>query len=829
MAEPSSPATQPPHIPKPRGLEARMNRWFSAIAVWSARHPYRVMLGALVLVLAGLYGASLTRQDNSLDAYFMENDASYKFYKDYIEEFSSDEVIYLLYDAPGTQYGPFDLEVMKKIGALTEALEREVPFTRKVTSLANAEFIEAQGDDIQIRALMSDFPKTQEELLKKRKIALSKPLYVNAIVSPDGKYGAVIVEMTRNSTDTIDKLRHDPNGGDGLPNLYPQVPDKKMREILARPEFQGIRFWISGDVPMNTAYNELIGKDIGNVTVITFLLVGLMSMVFLGVRATGLLAPLLVVLLSLITTLGFMGFTGLKINLFFLMIPTLICAMGVAQCIHILLTWQHQKAVETNAVEAVRQTMLRIGVPCLLVAVTDALGFLGMAVSELRALSEMAWYSAVGVMMTFVFALTLLFAISARVKRPVGIARQTRAVQWLGGVMARLAEFNLKYRRSVLVGSLLILALALTGMSKLRVDFNFLEEFKPDIEWRQHTEVINDVMGGILSVVYVFESGQTDGVKNLALLRQVEALQKVAETMPVAQDSVSVVDILKELNQAFNGGDPAFYRLPDDEQTLAQLLLVYELSGGKEMNDVLNLDRSKTALQVRLKLVAASEVREFVEAMDHYVQAHKVPGVNVEVSGVGLLWVQMAQYISDTQIQSYLITFLTIAAFMIVAFGSVRLGLLAMLLNIFPIVLTMGLMGFMDWHLDYFRLLLATIAIGIAIDDTMHFVAAFKYEFDRCGRYDEALRRSMVEIGPAMVAMTAILLVAFSSYHASSMAIVASFGTLLTFCLGMAVVADLMLMPALLLWLKPLGPERGATAPAPDTDLDSPAIRPETV
>jgi predicted RND superfamily exporter protein len=259
---------------------------------------------------------------------------------------------------------------------------------------------------------------------------------------------------------------------------------------------------------------------------------------------------------------------------------------------------------------------------------------------------------------------------------------------------------------------------------------------------------------------------------------------------------------------AFHGGDRAWYRLPDDQETLAQLLLVYELSGGKEMNDVLNLDRSKTALQVRLQLVAASEVRDFLESMDHYLVAHPPKVAKVEITGIGLLWVRMAEYISDTQLQAYAITFAAIALFMVLTFGSVRLGLLAMVPNLFPIVMILGIMGWLGWTLDYFRLLLATIAIGIAVDDTIHFVSSYKREFEHCGRYEEALRRTMPEVGPAMFAMTIILVVAFSSYHASSMAIVASFGTLLTVTIGTAVLADLFLMPGLLMTFRPFGPER---------------------
>jgi uncharacterized protein len=796
------------HARRFKGLQGALDRAFSHIAVWSGRHTGWVLGMAFVLLLVGVYGASTVRMDNSLDSYFDETDPAFQHYKNYIQEFSSDEVIYLLYSVPGREHGPFDLNVMKQIDRLTRAIEAEVPFVRKVTSLTNVEFIEADGDFIEIHALMEDFPEAQSELLRLRDLAVSKPLYVGSVVSKDATHAAVVVEMSRTSTDPVERLRLDPQGGDDLPNLYPQAPDDKVRKILARPEYQGIDFKISGDVPMNSAYNVLMGRDIANLTMLTLVLVGVMSVFFLGVRPTSLFAPLIVVVLSLVLTLGFMGFMGWKVTLFFLMVPTLLCAMGVAQAVHVLLAWQHNRAVEPDRIEAVRRTIMKVGTPCLLVAGTDAIGFAGMGVSHLRSLDEMSKYAAFGVMMTFVLTLTLLIAFAARSTGASKHPRPAPAIRWLDGAMPKLVAFNLKHYKTVLVVFAAILAVAATGIAKLKVDFNFLTEFKPHIEWRQHSQYINDNMGGLLSVVYLFDTGKPDGIKDVELLREIEGLQKVAESQPVAQDSVSVVDIVKELNQAFHGGDPSYYRLPEDRETLSQLLLVYELSGGKEMNDVLNLDRSKTALQVRLKLVASSEVRAFMGKLDEYLEAHPLKAAKVEVSGIGYLWVKIAQYVSDTQLKGYALTFGLIMVTMMLAFGSIRLGMLAMVPNLFPIALVLGCMGWLGWHLDYYRLLLATIAIGIAVDDTIHFNSCYKREFEHCGRYREALARTLPQVGAAMVSMTAILVVAMSAYYASSLAIIASFGFLLTLTIAAAAVCDLLLMPGLLLWLKPFGAER---------------------
>lgn len=799
------------------GLQAVLDRGFARLATWCVRHT-RWVIGLSVLALAaGVFGAAQVRQDNSLDAYFNEEDTSYAFYKEYIEEFSSDEVIFLLYDAPDAEHGPFDLNVMRQIGQLTDALESEVPFVRKVTSLANVEFIESDGDTVEIHALLSDFPDTQEALLHTRDVALSKPLYVDAIVSRDGRYAAVIVEMSRTSTDPIERLRHDADRGDALDNLYPQVPDRVMREILQRPEYQGIRFWISGDVPMNSAYNHVLTADTTVITLVSLALVVLVSAIFFKNRWLGLFAPLAVVLLSLALMLGLMGLMGWRINLFFMMIPTLLCAVGVAQSMHVLHAWQQYRARTDNAADAVRMAIEKVATPCLLAAVTTAVGFLGMAVSNLRAIRELSWYSAFGVMCTFVLTLTLLIVLAARSKPSTQTQLREHAPQGaMHRMIDRIVDINLTRPALMLVifGALLIGSGV--GLSRLKVDFNFLEEFKPSHEWRAHTEFMNDAMGGLLSVVYLFDTGTSDGIKNLELLREVEALQTVAESQDVVQDSISVVDILKELHQAFHGGDPAYYRLPEDADMLAQLLLVYELSGGKEMNDVLNLDRSKTALQIRLKLVAASEVRVLLEHIDTHLRDHPVTTAQVEISGIGLLWVRMAQYITSTQIQGYAVVFILITLMMIVAFGSVKIGLLGMIPNLFPIVVALGVMGWVGWHLDYLRLLLATIAISIALDDTIHMLARLRTEFAECGRYRLAVRRALHAVGPPIIATTAVLVSAVSAYLLSSMAILTSFGVLLALTMIVALLADLFLLPALVLKLQPFGPEH---TEAPDADL----------
>jgi predicted RND superfamily exporter protein len=171
------------------------------------------------------------------------------------------------------------------------------------------------------------------------------------------------------------------------------------------------------------------------------------------------------------------------------------------------------------------------------------------------------------------------------------------------------------------------------------------------------------------------------------------------------------------------------------------------------------------------------------------------------------MWVKMGEYIADTQLIGYSLIFVMVAGFLCLAFGSVKVGMLAMIPNLAPVVVVLGLMGWLGIHLDYMKLLLATIAIGIAVDDTLHLVIRFRRCFMASGNYRTALADSMRDVGPALVITTIILLGAFSCYLLSQLAIISSFGVLLGVAISVALLADMLFMPALLLITKPFGPE----------------------
>ncbi len=802
----------------------RLNEAFAAVAGWSFDHRWWV-LGACLLLLAGsLAAASKARIDNSYEAYFDPDDPAFTAYEQFRYDFGSDEVSYILYEAPSFEHGPWNLEVMRKIERLTGALEDEVPFVYEVTTLANAELTEGVADGIEIHELRDDFPETQEELLAWREKYMAKPMLVGGIVSADAEWAAIIIEMDLSSTDPLDEIRLDPEGGDGLDNLYPQVTDVKIEEILARPEYEGLRFYHSGDVPLNAAYNNIIGEESGTLDGAASLVIAALLLLFFR-SFVAVIGPLVVVQASVLLCVAFVSLLGWKLDLSFGTVPTLLTALGVAHSVHILSEFRARFAELRDRREALVQTLYLVGTPCLLTSLTTAAGFLSMSFVPIKSIAHMAVYSAFGVLAAFVFSLTLLMALLSFGRRtPRREASEAERMRAKGGrrmnaALLAVAEFDVRHRVPILAGFAALFLFSIAGMTRLIVDSNWLDDFSYDVPLKAVTEKVDEVMGGVTNVIYLFDAGAPDAIKEPAVLREMDRVQTFADEQGwLVRKTYSIVDILKDLNQAFHEGDPAWHRVPETRQLVAQYLLLYEMSGGEETEEYVSSDFSRASLELRLALAPTSRTAELVELIDSELRREPLEQTRVSLTGIGALWLKLMDYIVSSQIQGFLIAFGVIAAMMCLLFRSFKTGLISMVPNLSPVILTLGLMGWTGIPLDYNKIMIAAVAIGIAVDDTIHLLSRYHHEFRLSGDYRRALAAAVEDVGRALFITSAALVCGFMVFTFSVMDSTATFGVLLAWTITVALVADFLLMPALVLTFHPFGPE-GSRAPIPEEEI----------
>ena len=415
----------------------------------------------------------------------------------------------------------------------------------------------------------------------------------------------------------------------------------------------------------------------------------------------------------------------------------------MAEAVHILIEFRSLFQRLGDRREAIVQSLYLIGAPCLLTSLTTAVGFLALQVSPILAIAHMAVYSAVGVVLAFALTMMLvpaLVSFGPRMPSARNAARDSaHGGAWLLRGLRAVAAWNVRHRRAVLVGFAATAVLSMIGIARLRVDSNWLDDFSDRVPLKAATSRIDQVMGGMANLVYVFDTGAEDGIRDPAVLRAIESLQREAERDPLVRKAYSIADIVKDLNQSFHDGDPAYYAIPDSRELVSQLLLLYETSGGDQVEEWATTDFARANLELRLGIAPVSHTARFVENLGRYLAAHPTPGIEVKLTGIGALWLELLHYIVASEIESFLFAFALIGAMMCFIFRSFRTGLLSMVPNVWPILLTLGGMGWSGIPLDYNKVMIATVAMGIAVDDTIHFVSRYHHEFEESGSYAEAL------------------------------------------------------------------------------------------
>lgn len=808
---------------------ARLSRTFGSLAGWSFDHRWWVVLFSIAFVTGSLALASNVRIDSSFASYFDPMDPTYRSYETFREDFGSDEISYILYEAPGAEFGPWNIEIMRKIVDLTEVLEDEVPFAYEVLSIANAELMVGNDDGVEIRQLRDVFPESQEGLLQLRSSYLEKPMMVGGILSADAQFGAIVIEMDLSSTDPLEDIRLDPEGGDGLGNLYPQATSRSITEILARPEYSDIQFYHSGDVPLNAFYNEIVGEESAFLNSVTVLVIAAILLFFFR-SIPGALAPILVVQMSVISTVAFIVLVGWQLDLSFGSVPTLLTTIGVAHSVHILSEFRRSFLRLGDRREALVQTMHLVGVPCLLTSLTTAMGFIAMSSVPIVSIAHMGVYSAFSCLIAFLLSITVLSALLSfgRRTRTAHMAETTRSthkstsptsasptgqssVEELSDRFLRsVHDFVVRARRPILITSLAIFLASAIGITQLVAESNWFNDFSDSVPVKADTLRIDETMGGLSNLILIFDVGESGSIIEPAAMREIDRIQAWANQEDLVRKSYSITDIIKDLNQTFHGNDPDYYTIPESRELIAQYLILYESAGGDEAFELLSSDYQRAQLELRLGMSSTAEVVLLKDRIENELALHPLTESTLEVTGVAALWLKLIDLIVTSQAQGFLVAFVTIAALMCALLGSVKTGLICMVPNLVPVFLTLGAMGWLEIPLDYSKVFIAAVAMGIAVDDTIHLVLRFRHEFSLCGQYSKALRAALVDVGRALVITSIALIAGFQVLQLSAMDSSATQGILLSTTILAALIADFLLMPALILTFKPFGPERAA-------------------
>jgi hypothetical protein len=745
----------------------------------------RYWILAAVGIITVFLGAFSLRIDLNQrpDELMFRDDPDYPRLQAFFEEFGYDEMVAAAFAADNV----LDPETLRSVQEITEELSRIEGITR-VLSIGNAQDVFEEDGSLVVAPLLRRLPEgpVDQEVLKKR--ISQNPLYSDLLVSEDNRIALfditldakLRVEERDAVLKAIDAVFSEK--GNGNPHYMAGSP-------IGRSElFRCMRRDFSTLLPMGI-----------------FLLIVAMYLIFRNYLC--ILLPFVAVSLSVVWTFGTMCLAGTELNFFSVLIPTILFIVGTSDCIHILSQYQDCRKTCSSKSEAVSRTIQLMLVPCFLTSLTTMIGFLSLTASRIEALRLFGIFCAAGMGFAYLLSVTLL---------PIGLSigdtrqfslRKPPSEAFLG-ILRAVHRFNLKRTRLLLPLFLILFLLAAFGASRLHVETDPAKFFGKNIRVVTDMVFIEQKLGGFIPFFVVIEGQEQDRIKDPLLLDKVDRLGAFIRKQPGVDKVVSGTDLIKYMNFRLQGSDPSAYKIPRDPNAVAELLLMASMSDDSGLiARFFTEDYSKACLAIRFRHHDFDSYQKLMNSILPYLQAEflTVHAVKTYVTGTNMMLANTLMPFLQGLNQGIVFAGASIFALMIFLYRSLRMGIISMLANVVPITITFGFMGLFGISLNFATAPLASIALGLAIDDTIHFLSRFRREFSSGEDYEAAIIRTMESVGKPIVTTSLILTAGFLIFLLSNFQYTRNMGMLISFTVVSALLGDLILLPVLLLVLKPLG------------------------
>ncbi|OHB25375.1 MAG: hypothetical protein A2X84_09110 [Desulfuromonadaceae bacterium GWC2_58_13] len=741
-------------------------------------YPKAIVSVLGILTVLGGVGYSRLPIETSVESLIIENDPDLLFYEKFKSQFGEDEFLVVAFAGPEI----FSASTLAWIAEKNEELEG-IKEVREVVSLTTVEDIVGSDYDFIIRPLVEKIPETPEGFLHIRQRALDNPLIRGSLISNDGRASLFLIRTVPHPGDETYDAR-----------LIEQVTSHFQQDVEMP---SGLEWHLAGWLVTDVNMAGYMNRDMVIFMPITYLLLIVLLWFFLR-NGYAVCISVLNISLCLIWTMAFLYLVGGAMSPMTSILSPLMMALALSDSVHIFSDFLKQERSAGNVVETMGKTLERLTVPCFLTSLTTAIGFASLAVSDIPPIRHFGLAAACGMMAEFVLSITVLPLGIWFLRRRPGLLKK-RAGSYAGGYFggAVLKRLVSRYPLYVLVVSAVLVVLAIVGITRLQVETNLIEYFKKDSTVYQDTHFVDEHLGGVNTLEVSFLSSEPDAFKDPVNLQILEEVAVYLESQPDISRSTTVADFLKQMNRAFHGERKEAYTLPDSREMVAQYLLLYD---GDELVNFIDSDYRWARLSAQISEHSSSVLKRRIEDLQIFLRNRFAgSGLEIVVTGKTSLVNKLVQNIVDSQVQSLALACGVIFAILLGVFRSLSLGLLSLVPNILPIVFNLGLMGWLGIPLNTATAIISAVAIGIAVDDTIHFI--HQYQEDRrsgMGRHPAVLA-ALEKKGGAIVTTSLILMGGFGVLVLSSFVPTIQFGFLCSMVMLLALVCDLLVLPAMMM------------------------------
>jgi uncharacterized protein len=790
----------------------------SVVAFCDAVYDNAIISALLLAALVALPISQVPnlKRDGSIEAFLKSDDPSLLAYNEFRHQFGQDGEIVIGIQSEDIFSQPF----LKKLTELHKEIERNVPYIEDMTSLYNARDVKGNDHDFVVEDLLLHWPQSSTELNALKQKVLAKQVYRDLLINKDGNFTTITIKPDRFSAEK--------QGGNTLEHFVESIDPESLnaeagkraflsakevgqmvgevQKIVAKYEAPDFRVHVSGSPTASSTIVKLLLGDMSKYMLFSVGAILVLIVLFTHRLISALLATIIIAL-TLFTTFGLMAASDVAIKPPTQVLLSIILVASICELIHITTHFFQKLEIARDKKVALHHTIKHTAIPVLYTSLTTAAGMLAFCSSELAPIADLGWFGAAAVFIALVFTWVVVpVCIRLLPVKPKGVDENSgslddepkeQAYRWT----VSLATFSSRRPLLVLLCFLPLLAVLLFGLTKVRFAHNSLLWLPEDNPVRMATHKVDSVLKGTVNLEVVITTPTIDGAKDKALLEKIDLLtqdiKKLARPELAIGKATAVTDILKEINQALHSGDPSQYKIAD-QTMIAQEFVLFENSSSNDLPYSVDTEYTKTRFTVRVPWLEASLYASFINDVERLFQQRLGADYQIRATGVMALIARTSTAVMESLANSYMNSMILIPIMMMMLLNSVRMGMVSMIPNVLPIVMVLGIMGYLNIPLDTFSMMVGSIALGLIVDDSVHFFHNFSRFYRKYQDSSKAIQLTIEETGRSIVNASIILSAAFGTYMLAAMHNVRDFGLVMVATIFLALFSDLLLSPALL-------------------------------
>ena len=790
---------------------------------------FRIIWLIFVLVMTVVSGSGLRhlQMDSSNESFLPESDALSIANERFKEQFGNEAFVFILVESPSL----ITHETLSRIRELRLDLEERLPFVDEANTITNVEYTELIDDTLVVEDIIPDeIPSGKEALAQVRQKLASSPLYLNRIVSDDWQHAGVVVSFER-IPETVwveaapgfspmaqadwpkekivmsENIYYEKEEGRQLAKVVDprKLITPALKAILEDHQKEDFKLLATG-MPLGDFEVDRINAKEGARIGLIALAAAFLFMLVLYRNPVGVLAPVSVMITTVIILFGWMGWLSVPITMGSLFVAPLLMVLSVSYSIHYINHFRFYKDRKGERLRALHYAYAQAAWPCFLTAITTAIGFASFLVVSMKPIRDVGLACAAGTLISFILVMILVPVFYSFGKPDLSSSQPEKTARSpFPRGMVPLAREVLR-RKGLIIGASVFLALfGAYFFRQIPVETDMLKILGEENAFVKDANTITQVLGGYYSYEVFIELQREEAAKEPEILSALDTLSVEAEKWGAVTSTMSLADMVKEIHSTMNYRNPGTYVIPDSREKIAQLLLLYEISGGKELDNW--VDYGYQRLRLSVQMADSKDLEQHIAQMRSLATDLFPEDTQIRFVGDVPIMLRLMNLLTIGQVKSIALAFLVITVVMIAILRSVKAGLLSMIPNLFPLVVIAGVMGLFAINLDIMTIMIAPMIIGIAVDDTVHFFIHFRDEVKGFQDYEKANRQTFIKIGHALLFTTVVLSLGFGILGFSHVQGIAHMGLLAVTGIVMALLADFFIAPLLLVFLKPFGRE----------------------